>query len=162
MSVVQWWKKNFLFAEMLLAIALALFFAAWVEWRGSDIVDSTLKGNRGAVYGAIATIFGSLLGFVITSVSIVLSVSGDERLSLVRNSASYPVLWKVFTACIRSLSLATVVAMFGLILDRDGAPNHIVLYFCVGTGILAVFRIARCVWVLENIVKIVSARRAAS
>jgi hypothetical protein len=153
----KWWRSHFLIAELGLAAVCSAAFVMWVMLcGGGTILEETLKGNRGAVYGALASIYGSLLGFAITAVSIVLGFSGTERLTVVRESKHYPILWKVFTATIRTLGLATVVALFGLILDRDNHPMNIALYLTVFASVLAVLRLARCVWVLENVIALVT------
>lgn len=148
-----WWRTHFLHVEFVLAIVCVLTFISWAQLCGGGIIiEETLKGNRGAVYGALASIFGSLLGFSITAVSIVLGFSTTERLAVVRESKHYPTLWKVFTATIRTLGFATVVALLGLILDRDSSPMKSVLYLTVFSTMLATFRLGRCVWVLENVI----------
>lgn len=153
----KWWKVHFLRAELGLAMLCGASFVAWANLCGGGaILEDTLKGNRGAVYGALASIFGSLLGFAITAVSIMVSFSTDNRLTVVRESKHYPTLWKVFTATIRTLGFATVVALFGLILDRDNHPMNAVLYLTVYASVLAALRLARCAWVLEKVITLVA------
>lgn len=155
--VPQWWKVHFLWAELGLAVVLALGFIVWVEGCGGGAtVDRTLSGNRSALYGTLASISGSLLGFVITTVSIVFGFSTHERLSVVRESAHYPTLWRVFTSAIRWLGLATVFLLAALLTDRDGSPLRVSMYVCCFGLIVAVFRLARCVWVLEKIIGLVT------
>jgi hypothetical protein len=154
----RWWREHFLYAELGVAVFASIAFITWVDlWRGDQLVFETLRGNRGAIYGALASIFGSLLGFAITAVSIVLGFSSSKRLAIVRESKHYSTLWKVFTAAIRTLGLATAVALVGLVIDRDNAPNRQILYLCVFASSLAALRLARCVWVLENIIGLITA-----
>jgi hypothetical protein len=153
----KWWRTNFLRIEFGVALFCGLVFISWAQfYGGGTTIEETLKGNRGAVYGALASIFGSLLGFAITAVSIVLGFSTTERLAVVRESKHYPTLWKVFTATIRTLGLATVIALFGLILDRDSSPTKPVLYLTVFATILATLRLGRCVWALENVISLIT------
>jgi hypothetical protein len=154
----KWWKTNFLHVEFGIGLFLGAVFVVWFEkLNGAHLVDETLQGNRSAVYGALASIFGALLGFAITAVSVVLGFSSTERLSVIRESQHYSTLWKVFTAAIRTLGLATVATLVALVLDRDASPMRIVLHLSVFASILAIFRLARCVWVLENVIALVSA-----
>lgn len=149
-------KIHFLGFELFLSILLSIFFAIWVVWfSGSVIVDTILHGNRSAVYGALATIFGSLLGFVITALSIIIGYSANEKLEFLRKSKHYPTLWKVLLSTIRALSIATVVMIIGLVIDRDSSPNNLILCFCVFTTLLSLFRLRRCIWVLENVIQII-------
>jgi hypothetical protein len=156
-TLIRWWKVHFLFAEFGAAVLIGTCFAVWAIWLGGDNpVAETLKGNRAAIYGALATIFGSLLGFTITAVSIVLGYAASDRLAVVRNSKHYPTLWKVFMATIRASGIATIVALVALILDRDTSPASILLYVCVWSTSLAVLRLVRCLWVLEQVVILVT------
>jgi hypothetical protein len=56
---------------MLCALAAGGSFVVWERaFGGHTMVDGVLQGNRGSVYGALASILGALLGFVITVLSI--------------------------------------------------------------------------------------------
>ena len=157
-ALAQWWKVHFLAAEMGLAVLAGVAFAVWAVWLGGQpLVDVALKGNRAAVYGTLASICGSLLGFTIAAVAIVLGYASSDRLAIVRESRHYLTLWHVFVAAMRAMGTATLVALVGLILDRDGAPVPVILYVCVGTTTLAALRLARCLWVLEQAIALVAA-----
>jgi hypothetical protein len=151
------WKRHFLAAEGVLAILLSICFAVWF-WRfdGMGSASTVLKDNRATLYGTIASIFGSLLGFVITATSIVLGFSASDRLAVVRESAYYPMLWKTFSATIRALAFATVVALLCLLVDRDSAPVPWLVVLLVLVTLLAVLRVARTIWVLEQIIMLVT------
>lgn len=154
----QWWKTYFLQVEFGLALLITILFILWTEiCGGRTIIEGFLSQNRSDVYSTLAAIFGSLLGFIITSVSIVLGYATSDRLAIVRESKHYSLMWQVFTVAIRVLALATISALIGLMIDRDSHPIYIIFYFNIFIAILAVFRLARCVWVLEEIIKIVTA-----
>jgi hypothetical protein len=156
--LIRWWRVHFLLAELCLAVALATLFALWASrFGGAGVVATTLKGNRAAIYGALASIFGSLLGFTLAAVSIVLGYAAEGRLGLLRDSKHYATLWRVFVSSMRALAAASVAALVGLIVDRDAAPVPLILYVCVGTTALAIFRIARCLWVFEQVIELVTA-----
>ncbi len=118
-----------------------------------------MEDRRGTIYGVLAGIFGSLLGFAIAAEAIVLSLSGSDKLSIVRNSKHYPTLWRVFRWTIRTLAVATVAALIALVLDRDKAPWMLWLYICAGFALLAAAQLARTIWVLEQVVSAVSAKK---
>jgi hypothetical protein len=140
-------------AEFTVALAGAAAVAAWSEYGGgAAVIDGILRGNRGALYGTLASIFGSLLGFAITAASIVLGFSSSPRLRLIRDSAHYPTLWKVFSGTIKVLGIGTIASLVGLILDRDSAPVVWVTYLVVFVFLLVCLRIARTIWVLEKII----------
>ena len=153
----EWWRRFFLHAEFGVAIGGAAAFVVWAErFGGTAGIDLVLQNNRGALYGTLASIFGSLLGFAVTATSIVLGFSSSPSLRIVRESVHYPTLWRVFLATIRTLGFATVVSLVGLVFDRDDAPWHWVLYFVVLAFSLSCLRIARSVWVLERVIGLVT------
>jgi hypothetical protein len=119
-------------------------------------VYPVLTGAEGSIYGTLATIFGSLLGFVITSVSIIVSLGDSPRLAVIRESRSNQQLWKIFTSATKWLGVATGISLTGLMLNRDGPPEFIILVLCLWSSLLAVLRLVRCIWALENVVKIVA------
>jgi dipeptide/tripeptide permease len=82
--------------------------------------------------------------------------ASDNRLTVVRKSKHYPVLWKTFISAIRFLAVATIVAIAGLLIDREASPVPVVMYIVTLVSVIAVFRLMRCVWVLEQIVTLVS------
>ena len=149
----RWWRSHFLTSELLVAVIGTFAFICWVKFFGGAAdVDQMLANNHTALYGTLASIFGSLLGFTITATSIVLAFSISPRLRIVRESEHYPTLWKVFRATIKALALATILSLAGLVFDRDDAPNHCVLFCVMYAFLLSCLRITRAIWVFENIV----------
>jgi uncharacterized membrane protein YbhN (UPF0104 family) len=99
------------------------------------------------------------LGFVITAVSIVLGYAENDRLKIVRNSPYYGTLWEVFKSTMKWLAAATIVALLGLIFDRDNSPVPALLFLTVLASLIAALRVSRSIWVLENIIRIVTKQR---
>ena len=153
----RWWGRHFLIAEFALAILLTIGFGVWYcALDGWTATSALLQGNRAVLFGTIASILGSLLGFVITATSIVLGFSASDRLAVVRESAQYPTIWKTFSATIRALAFATIVALVCLLFDRDNAPKT---WLAIPLGfamLLALLRISRSIWVLEQIIGLVT------
>lgn len=160
MSIVypSWWRKHFLLVELLIAIALTAMLIIWsVSWGGHQVLLNLVKGNRATIYGALASLFGSLLGFSITAMSIILGFTSSDRLAILRSSSHYKDLWAVFTSAIRFLGITTVLALIGLVFDREAVQRPYIFIACVGLSGLCVLRMARCLWVLERIVAILIA-----
>jgi hypothetical protein len=154
----EWWKRHFLFVELCLAVMLTACFIIWyAKFGGEASLSSLLKDNRSAIYGTAASVFGSLLGFVITATSIVLGFSASDRLKVLRESKQYTTLWSVFSSTIWALGLATTGAFLALIFDRDSHPVHFLLYIAFFGAVLSFLRVLRAVWVLENIIALLTA-----
>lgn len=157
MKLVKWWEAHFFILEFLLSVIIGVFFLLWSEFVDErQFLLSISVADRNSVYGTLASVFGSLLGFNITAVSIVLGYSTSNKLGVIRKSKRYNDLWEVFKSAIRVLGVATVLSLFGLFFDKSGVPNSFILYANVLLAILSFFRVARCVWVLENIILIVT------
>jgi hypothetical protein len=156
-QVLSWRRKHFLLFEGGVIVILTASFVIWSEaFHGWETLNITLHDNRSAIYGTLASIFGALLGFVIATVAIILGFSTDDRLSIVRNGAYYSMMWQVFFGAIRWLGLATISALVGLILDREADPRRLITYVTLLTALFAIFRLIRCVWVLENIIFVIT------
>jgi mannose/fructose/N-acetylgalactosamine-specific phosphotransferase system component IID len=157
--IPQFWRRHFILAEGVLAILFTIGFAVWFwHFGGTAITSALLKDNRATLYGTMASIFGSLLGFVITATSIVLGFSGSDSLAVVRESSQYPMLWRTFSATIRALAGATLIALLCLLVDRDSAPVPWLVVLLVLATACSLLRIARTIWVLEHMISLVTTR----
>jgi hypothetical protein len=161
MKIKSFWEANFLSMELILATVATLVFVAWSELVDNRVFLSQIfADNRQVLYGALTALFGSMLGFIITATSIVLGYANNERLEIVRQSKHYSTLWDVFKSAIRVLAFSTIISLIGLVLDKDLSPINFILYINIFAAILAFLRIARCIWVLENIIAIVTKPRS--
>src|SRR5712692_10055225 len=129
--LIRWWNLHFLLYEFVISLLAGSLLLVWVsKFGGSVVVNSILNGNRSVVYGALASIFGTLLGFVITALSIIIGYSANEKFEFLKKSNHYSTLWDVLIKTIRALSLATAAMIIGLVFDRDSSPNNIIFCFC--------------------------------
>ncbi len=151
------WKRHFLGLEAALVVALTSLLAGWMLLLdGTSHVQEFMHGNRVNIYRTTASIAGTLLGFSITGASLALSYSSSPRLVLLRNSAHYPTLWKSFVQATRFLGTLTITALAGLVWDRENAQVvWLFIPLCLFFG-LSVVRLIRVIWILEQIIKIIS------
>lgn len=154
---VRHWQRHFLHYELVACTVGAGALVLGLERSDAiAVVQGAMAGSRSAMYGALVSVYGALLGFAITVVSIIISFAANERLTLVRGSTHYPMLWRVFFANIRTLGLATFVALAALLVDRDAQPNKWALYATLFVVLLSSARLARCVWALHWVISIVT------
>ena len=74
--------------EVLLALVVTAAFVFWYYFGdGVVVVNRVLAQNRGQVYGTLASILASLLGFVIAAVTILLTLWPMKALKLLKDSA---------------------------------------------------------------------------
>jgi hypothetical protein len=120
-----------------------------------------LGDNRAALYGTVAAVAGSLLGFVLAAATIILTVAGSMRLNRVTESSRYGDLWSMFLAATKGLGLVTITAIAALLFDQKEAPQPLVTYGLLLISIIASLQIATCIWILENVTKLMVKNRAA-
>lgn len=150
----EWYEKHFLSIEFLLSMIIAsiiiviLIFIAPLNWTVE--FQNFLKNP---VFPVIATIGATLLGFIITGVSILISFPDSSNLRLFRQSKHYNTLFQIFFSAIKVLALTTIVALIG-IFSPNKETAQIIFYFMIWSIIISSFRIYRCLWALENIIKI--------
>ncbi|HEY7289995.1 MAG TPA: hypothetical protein VH583_09185 [Vicinamibacterales bacterium] len=152
----EFWERRFLPLELGACVVAIVTLITWSEYFGGYAwIATVLDGNRGAVYGTLASILGALLGFTITTVSVVIAFSTERSLKRLRASNQYAMLWNVLTSTIRWLGVATIGCLVALIVDRDKKPEPWALYLCVFSVLVSVARLWRTAWILENVIRII-------
>lgn len=157
---MAWWRRYFLSAEAVVALAVVIGLAIWLaKFGGQAKIQPLLNERRGTLYGILVGVHASLLGFVLTTTSIVLSQVVSERFALVRESQHYPTLWQIFTSAVRGYGFAALAALAALLFDREPpANNTLAMLAVVGTTTLSSLRLGRTVWALEKIITVATAR----
>ncbi len=159
-QVRRFWNLHFLGCQLAISLVIGIAFLVWVfRFNGSVVVDGILHGNRSAIYGALSAIFGSLLGFVITALSIIVGYSTSERFDFLRKSKHYHTLWDILINTIRVLSVSTIVMVISLIFDRDSSPQYLIFCGSVFVATLSLFQLWNCLWVLERVIRIITVER---
>jgi carbon starvation protein CstA len=159
-AIVRQWQQNFLRVEFLFSVLLVVLLAWWLETQESaGLLQRFMDGDRGKVYSALSAIFGSLLGFVIAAVAIVIGHAGSPRLAILHKAGQMETLWAVFTASMRALAGATIVAVVGLVFDTGREIRAPIVLLTVFSSVLASFRVMRTIWVLENVIRIAAGSR---
>lgn len=154
-TLKQIYARNFLTWELLLSLAAAGLFLWWAESKGGQHgISDALRGNRAVVYSLLASLAGTLLGFVLTAVSIVMAWTQTGRFKLLRLSPHYKTLFKVYYSAVGWFAVLTVAALAALVLDRDSRPLVWTTYVIVWLLVLAGLRLSRCIWVLHKITAI--------
>lgn len=151
-------RKNFLFVELLLSllITLILVLVSLVFGSKEDVLEWVLL-KRSDFYPTIATIAGTLFGFVITGVSVILAFSNSKskRIKMLKKSKHYETIFDIYFSTIRYLAFTTVIAIIGIMVIRSWVV--LISFFLLIWGvIISSFRLWRCLWVLEKIIKISS------
>lgn len=152
-----WYLSNFLVWELVIAVlaSAGLIFGTEYFW-GRDVIETFLEGSRQAVYGTIATLCGSLLGFILAGVSIILVFGRMERFKILKQSGHLRTVFIVYFQGIQWMAITTVFAVVALLWDTDESPAMIATYGLVTLVLISSLRLYRCVWVLKEITMVAS------
>ena len=153
----MFWANHFLGLEAGVAVGLALILGLWMYLcQGAELVTAFLQGQRVVLYRSIASIAGTLFGFSLTAMSIVLGLYSHDRLVLLRQSQHASKLWQTFLQSIKFLGLLTLMALLCLLGDRDAHPQvWLVVPFVALVG-LSIARLYRVIWSVQKIVGILT------
>ncbi len=153
-NIWRTYKRHFLLAELLLSLILSVLVLIIIQWFWSpDSLERWISSNKKEIYPLIATIGGTLLGFVITGVSIILAFSESEKLRLLKQSKQYTKIFAIYFSTIKYLAITTVVAIIGIVINNNLAI--LIFYLLLWSIVISSLRIWRCIWVLESIVEII-------
>ncbi len=132
------------------AISIYLVEKYWSR----DAFSDSLKGNRQAIYSAVISTAGSMLGFVLATVSIIVGYIQMPRFKLLRESRHHDTLYEVYFTAVYALALLTACGFVALFLDQDTAPRAPVTYAVFSLCLLCTVRVFRCIQVLKRVTKL--------
>lgn len=151
----QFYKRHFLGWELIISLILTGVFFVVVKYSvGICDLELYLSGIRGSLYGTLTALGGALLGFVITGLSVLLITGDNERMKALRTSDYYSQIFDIFFSTSKYLGVLVLVSLAGLILDRGANPIFFMNVLVVWSVLIVIFRIIRCIWVLEKIVQL--------
>jgi hypothetical protein len=158
----RWIETHWTITQIIVAIAVtALAGLALGTGEPNTPLGAILGDNRAVLYGTIAAVAGSLLGFVLAAATIVLTVAGSARLNRITESNHYGELWSMFLAATKGLGLVTVAAMAALLFDRKDSPQPAFTYGLFLLSLVASLQIGTCIWILERVTSLMVIERGA-
>lgn len=152
-----WWQRRFLLYEGVFVVGLGAVSVVYgYRYGGNHVIECLLGDSRETLYSVLAPIFASLFGFVIAATSIILGLSGNARLAVVRESDSYRDLWRTLFSAIRWLGVGTIATLVALVLDRSDEPTFWIAHTVLILTGMVVVRLWRCVWILQKTINLVT------
>lgn len=150
------YEKHFALYDPLLCLIVVVALACFLDVSlGSVRMAHILDGDRQSLYETVATISGSLLGFIIATVSIIVGFSQVNGLRVMRESEQLGPLFEIYFSAIRYLALTTVWSLVSSLLDRDADPRPLIAYACLWAVLISIRYVQLCVWILHKIIRIV-------
>lgn len=158
-KTIAWWYKHFLGYELLFSILLTLIIAILVVVLDyEDNVFTCISKSQQILYGSLTAVFGALLGFVITGLSILLTINSDNvGMKAFKESSRYKEVFKIFISTSRYLAITSFLSLIGLLYYGENITTFykIVTMLIAWGVIITIFRVSRCIWVLEKIIDII-------
>lgn len=151
--MIRSYRRHFLKVDVVLCFLAAAALMLELEHEsGPGVVHNILSMNRTALYGAFASVFGSLLGFSMAAIAIVLQSTQSPRMRTIRQSRFYPQLWETYRSSIRWLAAATAASLLALTIDRESSHSHLCTSIVAFAGMVAAERLGWSIWLLDQIV----------
>lgn len=155
----RWWSERYLRNEGALCVVLGAVFGVWQHVWSHGWVDDLMRGDHATVYATLASISGSLLGLMIASASIIAGLVDKPRVRAIQRSGTYSYVWKTVISPVRWLGVTTLLAVAALLADRENAMVPDVRAALVTAGLIALVRIARALWILEALLRVLQGPR---
>lgn len=125
----------------------------------TNAINATLEERRNGIYPTIIGVEGTILGFVLAALTIVLGYSQKGRFKLLHASRHWRAVFLSYTNTLRWTSVAIIVAILALIFDQDRSPSpRFAILFCWSVIFTSYF-VGRMLWVTEQIVNLIVNQR---
>jgi hypothetical protein len=111
------------------------------------------------LYPILISVFASLLGFILAAAAVIFAAVSSEKLDILRKSIQHKALWHIFNRTVRVLGIGTILCLLGLILNHTGVVSVIATYSTLFITVLSVLRIASCIWILEQVIGLISGQK---
>lgn len=152
----SWYWNQHLLWDFIFSIALfiSVVVAGCICHWEKPLTD-LISGNRAQLYSALISVYGSLLGFVITAAVFSAGLIEHKTFDRLLKQDSFYDIFRIYSQSAIALSLGFFVALISLVLDSDNltarshAPGVTFLVANLFTFVLISFRIAKAVWILH-------------
>lgn len=140
----------------LLVLILSVFLGIFSDKTPWFSFRKFLVDDPQSLYGAVAGIQGSLLGFVLAALAIILGYSSAPQLRILRESGQLSNLFQVYMAGIKSHAVGAGVALLALAVKPALHLTSILAWSVALILVLSSVRLLRTLWATNCIVKSVS------
>lgn len=149
-EIKTYYWNNLKLSNIIIAFLLILIIRQAVEFNFASELSIIISTNKSGIYTIIATTSGTLLGFIITSISIIVIFIGSDKLKILIDAGFYDKLFGVYFDTIKFLAITTLIATIGMFYFNDIIYFYVVLFFVI----ISIFLFCACIWVLESLIKI--------
>lgn len=136
--------------EIVLVAILALGFAAACKYYSplGVFLSSLLKDNGVAFYLSFAALFGSLLGFVLASITVLAGFASTSRLRLLREAGHLLDIWKTYSNTLYILFGGLAASLLAVLVDSKS------IYIFIALAALAALGLMNLLWCICEVSRI--------
>ena len=151
---IDTYGRHFLLLDLATAAFLTLVLVILLQLPGLPLAIDNSDAGRRSLYTTIATIAGSLMGFVIVAITIALALPDSPGMRLLTTSPHYGEIYDTFLSTICYLGLATGASVVPLVLSLQAPALTYYGYSVLFLVMICVFRLGRCVWILNQLLEV--------
>lgn len=145
------YKQGFPWRDMLSVFILDILIFIVLKYLRVDIANYLNEDNLNSLFSSLIGTWGSLLGFVITGLSILLTIKENEFIKALKESGHYISICYVYLDASIWLGIATIFSIIALLFNGVNMPIIIISSFLYP---LCIFKIGRCLQFLKRIIEI--------
>lgn len=144
-------KNTFLWTDIIIVIIIELIIFGLICAFKIDLNKIFTSSIRSSLFSSLITTFGTLLGFIITALSILMGIKENDYIKALKETQHFRDICLVYFNTSIWLGLATFYSIIALILD-----GNIIPIITIGAFIYFVcfVRVARCLQMLRRIIVI--------
>jgi len=135
------------------AVALTIPAVLWLDPWIRPLLAGRIGSSSGEIFGAMLGLHGTLLGFVLAALTIVLGYLNRKQFQSLRDSKQIPNLARIYMASIRVHGIGVVLALLGVVYQTGGRFQALLAWGTLLVAILAAVRLMRVLWATSLIVK---------
>jgi hypothetical protein len=155
MELPKVYKEYFLHFETLISIVLTIaLYVIFSKNLTPDQFTTLLTDVQSKVYPVTSIGAITLLGFIITGISILITFTETPSLKPLKTSRQYPTLFKIYFSAIRHLGVLTFLSILGILVNQKDVAL-LIFYLVILFIFTSTLRIWRCLWVLEQFIQII-------
>jgi len=148
-NLKEFYNKNFLIIEFFFSVIITFIIFKVDKFYNFNLIEK-MNQNFSVVTCTVASLAGSLIGFIITALTIIISFLALRRFKILKESKQHFVIFNVYKQTIFCLTATTIWSLFILITDNKLFNAQYSPYVTIGLIFLCVFRLYRCVWILNK------------
>jgi len=148
------YELHFLRNELIVSVVIWLAIIVANQYLLNGVISNNIPQYHNDAYPLIATIGGTLLGYILTGLSIIILLPVSNKIDELKKGGHYKTISRTYISAIIWLSLLTLFTILGVVVN--GSLSTYLFYIILLLVIVSIWRMARSVWILYRIAMLFS------